>query len=161
MTKLVAFDPRVAGTPPLGLDQPTSDVDVLCHALDPAAFAACVWATFSTAADFSIRQWIGADRPVIASFTAHGWVFQLFGQAKPVSEQAGWRHFIVERRLLNLGGPAFRAAVAGARAGGMKTEPAFAAVLRLDGDPYRVMLDLEHHSDVSLTQILAVSGFET
>ena len=29
---LASFDPRVAGTPPLGLDLPDSDIDVLCFA---------------------------------------------------------------------------------------------------------------------------------
>ena len=43
---------------------------------------------FSNEADFAIWQWIEDDRPVIASFTAHGWPFQIFGQAKPVKEQS-------------------------------------------------------------------------
>jgi hypothetical protein len=63
------------------------------------------------------------------------------------NEQTAWRHFLVERRLLELGGPVFRAAVACERAHGMKTEPAFAAVLRLEGDPYRALLYLEDGAD--------------
>ncbi|HEU0018496.1 MAG TPA: DUF4269 domain-containing protein, partial [Methyloceanibacter sp.] len=39
LTALAEFDPHVAGTPPLGLDTATSDVDVLCHAPDGVAFA--------------------------------------------------------------------------------------------------------------------------
>jgi hypothetical protein len=45
------------------------------------------------------------------------------------------------------------------RSAGMKTEPAFAAVLRLEDDPYRVLLDLEHHADESLIARLARAGF--
>lgn len=156
---LAEFDPRVAGTPPLGLDLPTSDIDVLCHAPDPNTFAAVVWNTFSDEANFAIRRWVAADRPVIASFTAHGWLFEVFGQARPVSEQNGWRHFVVERRLLAFGGPAFRAAIVSARTQGMKTEPAFSAVLRLAGDPYRAVAELGQRDDASLMHLLAAAGF--
>jgi hypothetical protein len=161
MTALAEFDPHVAGTLPLGLDLPTSDMDVLCHAADPDIFAAVLWAAFGNAADFSIRQWSEADRAIIASFTVHGWKFQIFGQAKPISEQTAWRHLLIERRLLDLGGPALRAAVMCERAGGMKTEPAFAALLKLEGDPYRALLDLEGCADESLIRLLEAAGFAT
>jgi hypothetical protein len=161
MTVLAEFDPRVAGTPPLGLDLPASAIDVLCHASDPDAFAAVLGAAFGNRASFAIRRRSGVDRPVIAAFTAYGWTFQIFGQAKPVSEQDGWRHLLVERRLLALGGPALRAAVMRERSGGTKTEPAFAAVLRLGGDPYRALLDLEGCADESLIALLARAGFAT
>lgn len=58
-------------------------------------------------AGFAIRQWVGADHAVVASFTAEGWVIEVFGQARPVSEQQGWRHLLIERRLLALGGRDF------------------------------------------------------
>lgn len=159
MAVLAEFDPHIAGTPPLGLDLPTSDLDILCCAADPEAFTAAIWTSFSVEADFSIKQWIAADRPVIASFNAHGWKFQVFGQAKPVSEQNGWRHLLVERRFLDLGGPALRDALIRERAAGMKTEPAFAKVLRLEGDPYRALLDLEQEGDEVLLKLLAETGF--
>ena len=34
MEDLASFDPRVAGTPPLGLDLPDSDIDIVCFASD-------------------------------------------------------------------------------------------------------------------------------
>ena len=159
MTVLREFDPRLAGTPPLGLDVPASDLDILCHAPDPERFAAVVWAAYGDERNFAIRQWIAGDRPVIASFVAQGWLVEVFGQAKPVSEQNAWRHLLVERRLLRLGGAAFRAAVMADRAAGMKTEPAFATVLRLNGDPYQMLLDLESRDDMTLVHLLKAAGF--
>lgn len=156
---LEAFDPHVAGTPPLGLDLPTSDVDVLCHAPDLAAFASVLWHAYKDRPRFSIRQWIGVPRPVIASFEAEGWTFEVFGSTQPVHEQAGWRHFLVERRLLELGGAAFRQSVMRYRLDGLKTEPAFAAALGLAGDPYVAMLDLGERSDSELAGALATAGF--
>jgi hypothetical protein len=96
---------------------------------------------------------------VIASFIAHGWPFQVFGQKKRVDEQNGWRHLIAERRLLRLGGPTFRAAVMHERSRGAKTEPAFATVLRLKGDPYLALLDLGRCDDGRLNDLLVRAGF--
>ena len=159
MRALAEFDPHLAGTLPLGVDLPTSDLDILCHAAEPEAFAAALWDAFSGETEFSLRQWIIADRPVIASFIAHGWPFQVFGQKKPVNEQNGWRHFIAERRLLRLGGPTFRAAIMRERFRGVKTEPAFATVLRLKGDSYLAILDLERCDNGRLNDLLVQAGF--
>jgi hypothetical protein len=155
---LSAFGPRVAGTPPLGLDLPGSDIDILCHAPDLHTFAAVLWTAFSDYPDFSMRQWVDAERPVIASFEAEGWQFEIFGQARPVAEQQGWRHFLVEQRLLGIGGPWLRTAVMAKRREGAKTEPAFAAALNLQGDPYQALLELEHWSDRVLAELITTAS---
>lgn len=150
LTRLAAFDPHVAGTPPLGLDLPDSDIDILCHAPDPSAFAAAVWESYRHLPGFAMWQWRGRERPVVARFHCAGWLFELFGQARPVAEQLGWRHFALERRLLALGGEPLRAAVMARRLAGAKTEPAFAQVLGLEGDPYAALLTLESLDDATL-----------
>ncbi len=159
LAALARFDPHVAGTPPLGLDLPGSDIDVLCHVLDVDAFTRTVWDFASNHERFAIHQWTGDARPVVASFKAHGWPIEIFGASRPVVQQAGWRHFTVERRLLVLGGDAFRAAVMERRRGGLKTEPAFAAVLGLAGDPYSALLDVEARTDADLVRLLNGRGF--
>lgn len=147
---LAAFDPHVAGTPPLGLDLPDSDIDILCHAPDADAFCAIAWPVFAGCQGFAMRQWCSGGRPVIVRFRTCGWVFELFASAEPVVAQAGWRHFAVERRLLDLGGDRLRDAVMAARREGLKTEPAFAKILGLPGDPYAAMLAIEAQSDTAL-----------
>ena len=154
MQALQAYDPHIAGTPPLGLDLPTSDIDILCHAPDPERFAQTVWTHFAHLADFRMWQWIRDDRPVLAGFVAQGWQFEIFGQARPVARQAGWRHFTAERRLLALGGPRLADVVMKFRRTGLKTEPAFAAALRLKGDPYRRLLDLADCDDAALSRLI-------
>ncbi|WP_040844787.1 DUF4269 domain-containing protein, partial [Nitrospirillum viridazoti] len=98
MEALAAFNPRVAGTPPLGLDLPSSDIDILCHAWDPTALAAALWTVGADWEGFTLHQWRQAPRPIIARFRAHGWAFEVFGSPEPVETQAGWRHFMVEAR---------------------------------------------------------------
>jgi len=159
LPKLAAFDPHVVGTPPLGLDLPTSDVDVICFAPDAGTFACAVWKAFGTRPEFRIWQKVGLDRPIVGNFADAGWIIEIFGQAVPISEQSGWRHFLMEQRLLAFGGDALRIAVMAQRANGMKTEPAFATVLGLNGDPYRAMLDLQRSSDIELIALLRDQGF--
>lgn len=159
LTILAAFDPHLAGTPPLGIALPASDLDVLCHAPDAAAFTRVLWEAFSAYPEFSLRQWTQGDKPVIASFYAFGWPFEIFGAATPVHAQQGWRHFEIERRLLALGGEAFRARIMEARRANLKTEPAFAVTLGLDGDPYEALLALEAETDTGLAAVLARAGY--
>lgn len=140
LSVLAAFDARVAGTFPLGIDVPGSDIDILCHAPDAGAFSRVVWDAFSDAPGFAMHQWVRDERAVIAVFTVDGVPFELFGSPVPTDAQVGWRHFEIERGLLHEHGPEFRAAVMSARAAGMKTEPAFAHVLGLPGDPYAALL---------------------
>ena len=96
---------------------------------------------------------------MVASFEAADWRIELYGEAIPVEQQRGWRHFAVERHLLALGGDGFRLAVLALRQRGMKTEPAFADVLGLRGDPYLALLDLGERDDETLISMLAAGGF--
>jgi hypothetical protein len=158
MTKLAAFDPHVAGTPPLGIELPTSDIDILCESNDLNAFSTFLREVIGTLPDFSLHH--HADLPaVIARFSADGWSFEIFGQPCPVSRQHGQRHFLIERRLLALGGPSLRDSVLRKRQDGLKTEPAFAALLGLSGDPYMALLALEEESDDALGKRLTACGF--
>ena len=159
LAALAPFDPRIAGTPPLGLDLPGSDVDVLCFAPDAHAFTDAVWHNFSSAPAFTAKQLVRAPRPVVASFEMEGWRIELYGEAIPVEQQRGWRHFAVEQRLLAFAGEALPVAVLALRGQGMKTEPAFAAALRLRGDPYLALLDLGEQDDETLVSVLQAGGF--
>ena len=154
LAALKEFDPHIAGTPPLNLDVPTSDIDILCYAPDPCRFTLAVWKSFGSRQNFRMWQWSGTDRPVLATFEAHEWHFEIFGQARPVAEQAGWRHFVIERRLLALGGQSLASAVMAFRRNGLKTEPAFAAALKLAGDPYQTLLNMDNWTDEALSMLI-------
>ena len=154
LDRLAAFDPHVAGTLPLGIEVAGSDIDILCHAPDAVFFAQALWRYWRCEPGFRLRQRTRSNRAVVASFTAHGWMIEIYGEALPVARQAGWRHFLVERHLLELGGPPMREAIRRLRAGGLKTEPAFAHLLGLAGDPYAAILALERCDPARLAQLV-------
>jgi hypothetical protein len=149
------FEPTVVGTLPLDLAVASSDIDIVCAAHDPDAFANVVWDSFRHIEGFRLYRWRDDGRPAVARFEFGGWPFELFADQRPVSEQRAWRHFDVERRLLALDSGGLRETVLRLRAEGLKTEPAFAEALKLDGDPYLAMLALFPESDAQLRARLA------
>lgn len=153
LEKLAQFEPMVIGTPPLGLDIESSDIDIACTSSDLDLFRLAVTARFGPQAGFSIANVSKTVEPAIrASFQSHGWEIELFCQALPVREQHGVRHFLVEERLLRVV-PGLQSKVIELKQSGQKTEPAFATLLNLDGDPYEAMLELENLSDEELVSL--------
>lgn len=149
---LAPFDPRVVGTLPIGIAVETSDIDIVCHAVDTAHFSAIIWEHFGNFCSFSLYQWTSTDRAIIARFVHAKWPFEIFGSPRPVDEQPGWRHFMFEKRLLDLDDGRLRKAVMALRAQGQKTEPAFATALGLRGNPYNALLGLEAETDGMLRE---------
>lgn len=152
--KLARFEPTVIGTPPLGIDIETSDIDIACTADDLEQFKLDVTALFEDEQDFAIGNIEGLPDPAVrAAFISHDWEVELFCQALPIREQWGVRHFLIEKRLLEIL-PSLKSKVMDAKRAGQKTEPAFAAILKLEGNPYEAMLDLEGFSDEELAALV-------
>jgi hypothetical protein len=73
----------------------------------------------------------------------------------PTARQNGFRHLLVEAAVLAAGGEQWRRAVRRLKQQGLKTEPAFANLLRLSGDPYVALLELEGKTVAELQNYLA------
>lgn len=86
-----------------------------------------------------------------------GWEIELFCQKTATDHQWGVRHFRVEARLLALG-PHLKEAVMRLKREGLKTEPAFAKVLSLPGDPYVALLELETLDNAQLQEVIAAAS---
>jgi hypothetical protein len=143
---LSEFSPVLAGTVPLGIDIAGSDLDVLCAVPEAAQtrFAALLRAHFGVQPDFRLAQRrIGGHATTVCGFRYESEEIEVFGQALPVAQQHGWRHLLVERAVLAAGGETWRTAVRALKRRGLKTEPAFAQLLGLPGDPYAALLTLE------------------
>ena len=150
---LARYEPVVIGTPPLGIDVPTSDIDIACTAVDLRQFKKNTQQLFSHHAAFTVSDLDWLQTPAVkVSFFVHGWEVELFCQTLPISEQWGVRHFLIEQRVLELA-PHLRDSIVSLKHSGLKTEPAFARLLALEGDPYEAMLQLENLSDEELVAL--------
>ncbi|NER22688.1 MAG: DUF4269 domain-containing protein [Symploca sp. SIO1B1] len=152
---LCEFDPVVIGTPPLGLELETSDIDIACSAKDLARFQKVTSTELSKFDCFQCRHatWQN-QKSVIVQFHAYDWDIELFCQTIPTNQQWGVRHFKIEQRLLNIE-PKLRGVVLRLKQMGLKTEPAFVHALGLPGDPYSSILELENLSNDELAHLIA------
>ncbi len=153
--RLAAYSPVLVGTVPLSIDIFESDLDVLCYAQDLTAFAALLPELYRWKTNFEMKTRVIRGVPsVVAGFEHAGVPVEIFAQAVPVEQQNGYRHMIVEYRLLTLGGEEMAESIRQLKQDGLKTEPAFAQYLHLDGDPYQALLDLENLDDAALQKLI-------
>lgn len=144
LDKLSAFDPVLAGTIPINIDTDSSDLDILCCWTDKNAFITAVQEVFGNENNFAVHEReINEHSSVIANFHVENFEIELFGQRIPTRQQWGYRHMLIEHRLLTERGEAFRRQIIELKNKGYKTEPAFALLLGLEGDPYKALLELE------------------
>lgn len=137
---MAKYNPVLCGTIPISIDVYHSDLDMIMEVHEPDIFKKEVQLLYGHLSGFVINELTVNHIPTImANFRFEGFEFELFGQAKPVEQQNAYLHMIVEHHLLTAN-PHYRAAVIRLKEQGMKTEPAFAQVLGLDGDPYKELL---------------------
>jgi hypothetical protein len=151
---LADYNPVLAGTIPLQLDLPGSDLDILCEFEDRQGFARCLTLNFGRLPGFSIVERIHQELPtILGRFDYLCFPIEIFGQPLAVQKQRAFRHMFVEARLLQIGGESARQAIVELKKSGMKTEPAFGEFFNLPGDPYQTLLEL---ADLSQPELLAL-----
>lgn len=143
LTSLSAFDPIVVGTIPIEVDIDSSDIDVICYCKDEKHITETFISYFQDNPGFKIARNQGPDRnAVIANFMLGEFEVEIFGQNIPTRQQLAYRHMLIEYKLLQEKGESFRRQIIELKRQGLKTEPAFAFLLDLDGDPYEALLRL-------------------
>lgn len=150
MERLADLSPLLVGTIPIDIDLTDSDLDIICEAHDMEACSAIMQA-YRRQPGFwqSIRTVQGIQRIVI-SFQQEGQWVEVFGQPIPTVEQNGYRHMLVEHKILTLLGSPYHEKVRELKRQGLKTEPAFGELLGLQGDPYLRLLEMSHWNDGQL-----------
>ncbi|WP_299780638.1 DUF4269 domain-containing protein [uncultured Formosa sp.] len=144
LEKLKKYNPILTGTIPIEIDVPESDLDIICECQNHSEFKAYLLKHFSDKKDFKVysTKHDGMES-TIAEFKTNHFLFEIFGQNIPTVKQNAYRHMIIENRVLNKKGSEFKQKVIELKSNGVKTEPAFARLLGLDGDPYAELLKLE------------------
>ena len=141
---LQAYSPVLTGTIPIGIDLPESDLDIICECSNHQKFAETLTRLYSDKDKFEIRTntWNNL-LSTIATFRSGEFEVEVFGQDYPTKEQNAYRHMLIEHKILNLKDDKFRTEIIRLKQEGLKTEPAFAKLLALVGDPYVELLKFE------------------
>jgi hypothetical protein len=158
---LAAFDPILVGSIPLEIDVESSDIDVICNASDLGTVQDLLSTHYGDYPQF--RAWFRTIRgcqSAITSFLCRGFTLEVFSQDVPSEMQDGYRHMVVEDRLLKIGSVTMRNSIRALKLAGLGTEPAFARYLHLEGDPYGAILELSGLSDAMLLNLVNGVGLE-
>ncbi|KLA31886.1 DUF4269 domain-containing protein [Bacillus cereus] len=136
MEDLILYSPVLCGTIPIRIDTLQSDLDIVMEVHNFDVFEQEMRSLYGSYKGFKIKKKkIKTTESINVNFEFEGFKFELFAQPKPVRNQNAYRHMIVEHMLL-IQHPHIREEILRLKENGLKTEPAFAQVLNIDGDPY-------------------------
>lgn len=137
---LAGYNPVLCGTVPIAIDVAGSDLDVIMEVHDFGRYMDEIKQRYGNLEGFRMRERTVKGVPsVIANFRFRSFDFELFAQPVPVEEQDAYRHMLIEHHVLK-SHPHVRQEIIRLKENGWKTEPAFARVLGLTGDPYDELL---------------------
>ena len=130
----------LAGTVPLDVDLPDSDLDILLSTQDPQSVRDDLTARFAQMPEFAVWPHGRESGAWCVAFQTETYPIEFFIHTTAVRDQRAFQHLVVEYILLQRHGANFREMIRSLKASGLKTEPAFAQVLGLNGDPYIALL---------------------
>jgi hypothetical protein len=142
MEKLGRYIPILVGTIPIEIDLANSDLDIICEVIEESSFIKDLHHLFAAEAGFSISR-NTKFKSVKANFTVGDFEIEIFWQNLPTIQQNGYRHMLVEYKILQERDEDFKQEIIRLKSLGYKTEPAFAKLLNLEGDPYEALLRLK------------------
>ena len=151
-THLKAYNPLLAGTVPIGIDIAGSDLDIVCCFEDREKFVDEITLLLKLRPGFCLNK-DERQGAVVCRFEEGGMVLEIFASRTDSEKSNAFRHMLIENRILDLAGREFRKKVVALKKQGMKTEPAFAKLLGLKGEPYLALLELEGVSDEVLINL--------
>ncbi len=141
--KLAPFNPVLTGTIPININIENSDLDILCQYVELKGYIENLVDNFSRYPGFRFYESNFQDIPtIVASFRLETFPVEIFAQPTPVKTQQAYRHMMVEHYLLQKNDAAFRQQIIDLKKEGYKTEPAFAQLLNLTGNPYEALLQI-------------------
>lgn len=138
------YTPILCGTIPIAIDVKDSDLDIIMEVHDFRRYEDEVAKSYGHLEGFCLSETSMNSIPsVIANFRYKDFDFELFAQPISVEKQHAYQHMIIEHHLL-LTHPHLREKIIQLKEKGLKTEPAFAKVFNLKGNPYEALLIFGH-----------------
>ncbi len=142
--KLAVYNPILTGTIPIEIDLPQSDLDIICQCFNHKEFTKTLTNLYSGENDFKIQtDYCNGILSTIATFKTKQFKIEIFGQDCPTTKQNAYKHMLIEHKILNSKNNDFKREIIKLKKEGLKTEPAFAKLLGLVGNPYEELLKIE------------------
>ncbi|NUC18192.1 DUF4269 domain-containing protein [Bacillus mycoides] len=142
MEGLALYSPVLCGTIPIKIDTLQSDLDIVMEVHNFDVFEQEMRSLYGSYKGFKVKKKkIKTTESIKVNFEFEGFEFELFAQPKPVRNQNAYRHMIVEHILL-MQHPHIREEIIHLKENGLKTEPAFAQVLKIDGAPLSILVTI-------------------
>lgn len=135
--KLKTYKPILAGTFPIGINIDGSDLDIILETRDFETLEKLLITEFRHHTHFSINLIeINEVQSLICKFQLEEFPVEIFAQDQPSHLQNAYLHMVKEFDILAKEDDEFRKKIIELKNLGLKTEPAFAKSLGLQGDPY-------------------------
>lgn len=156
MNLLEVYNPVLVGTVPLDIDVPGSDLDIICEAHDFFDFEKLINKKFSALAEYRLKvKNVNNVQRIVVNFIYKDWPIEIFGQPIPTVQQNGYRHMIIEHKIINNLGDGFKERIRALKQVGIKTEPAFGQLLKLEGNCYEQLLEIASWNEERLERYLS------
>lgn len=159
---LEEFNPILVGTIPIGVDVDKSDLDIVCeiNLKNKDSLKNISTKNFAQFKNFKIIDTFSTTGVVVINFFVDDMEIEIYASKVSSFETNGYRHMIIEERILSCCSLKFKEKIVALKKSGIKTEPAFAKLLKLNGNPYEELLNLEFLSDEEIVDKLKELGYE-
>ncbi|MGG6229820.1 DUF4269 domain-containing protein [Tenacibaculum sp. SDUM215027] len=136
------FNPILVGTIPINIDVDSSDLDIICQSENHEEFIKVVSEKYEELSGFEAKiiPLYKNLKTTIVTFKYKTFPVEIFVQNKLPEEQDSYLHMLIEHQILLKEKEAFRLKIIDLKEQGLKTEPAFAKLLNLEGNPYEELL---------------------
>jgi hypothetical protein len=135
------YNPILTGTIPIEIDIPESDLDIICQCNNHEVFIELVEQNFKENRQFNMYSTtVNNIKTSICSFKFNDFDIEIFAQNRATELQHAYRHMLIEYKILQENNMAFKSDIIALKQNGFKTEPAFAKLLGLKGNPYEALL---------------------
>lgn len=159
---LKEFNPILVGTIPIGIDVEKSDLDIVCeiNLENKDNLKNISIKNFSQLENFKILDTFLTTGVIVINFFVDNMEIEIYASKVSSIKTNGYRHMVIEDRILNCCNLKFKENIVSLKRSGIKTEPAFAKLLELNGNPYEELLNFGNLRDSDIKEKLKKLGYE-
>ena len=134
-------NPILVGTIPINIDVDSSDLDIICQSDNHEELVKVVSESYGEFSRFEVKTIPSYKnlKTTIITLEYKTFPIEIFVQNKLPEEQDSYLHMLIEYQVLLKEGKEFRSKIIALKQQGFKTEPAFAKLLNLKGNPYEAL----------------------